>query len=89
MLADTMDAMTTDRPYRKALTYERVIEELRKYSGRQFDPALVAAAERSVAIKAIVKGRQRRESADVPLPALAVFARGDRPAWLNRVAAGG
>lgn len=89
MLADTMDAMTTDRPYRKALTYERVIEELRKYSGRQFDPILVAAAESSVAIKAIVKARHRRESADVPLPALAVFARGDRPAWLNRVAAGG
>jgi putative nucleotidyltransferase with HDIG domain len=89
MLADTMDAMTTDRPYRKALTYERVIEELRKYSGRQFDPALVAAAERSVAIKAIVKARHRREAADLPSAALAVFARGDRPAWLNRAAAGG
>jgi putative nucleotidyltransferase with HDIG domain len=88
MLADTMDAMTTDRPYRKALSYERVIEELRRYSGRQFDPALVAAAERSVAIKAIVKARHRRESADAPLPGLAVFAHGDRPAWLNRVAAG-
>jgi putative nucleotidyltransferase with HDIG domain len=89
MLADTMDAMTTDRPYRKALSYERVIEELRKYSGRQFDPVLVEAAERSMAIKAIVKARHRRETADTPLPALAVFARGDRPAWLNRAAAGG
>lgn len=41
MIADTYDAMTTDRPYRKALTKEMAIEELRKYSGTQFDPRLV------------------------------------------------
>src|SRR6266516_5509774 len=34
MLADTLDAMTTDRPYRRALPFERVIDEIRKYSGR-------------------------------------------------------
>ncbi|HPP31776.1 MAG TPA: HD-GYP domain-containing protein, partial [Soehngenia sp.] len=41
MIADSYDAMTTDRPYRKALTKEMAIEELRKYSGTQFDPRLV------------------------------------------------
>lgn len=41
MIADTYDAMTTDRPYRKALTKEMAIEELKKYSGTQFDPRLV------------------------------------------------
>ncbi len=41
MIADTMDAMTTDRPYRKALTFERTMEELRRFSGKQFDPRLV------------------------------------------------
>ncbi|MBC7087419.1 MAG: HD-GYP domain-containing protein [Tissierellales bacterium] len=41
MIADTFDAMTTDRPYRKALTKEMAIEELKKYSGTQFDPKLV------------------------------------------------
>jgi hypothetical protein len=41
MIADTMDAMTTDRPYRKALTFERTLEELRKFAGKQFDPRLV------------------------------------------------
>ncbi len=40
MLADTLDAMTTDRPYRRALTFERVVDEVKKYSGRQFDPHL-------------------------------------------------
>lgn len=41
MIADTVDAMTTDRPYRKALTLQRALEELIKYAGRQFDPKLV------------------------------------------------
>jgi putative nucleotidyltransferase with HDIG domain len=41
MIADTMDAMTTDRPYRKALSFERTMEELRKFAGKQFDPKLV------------------------------------------------
>jgi len=42
MVADTLDAMTTDRPYRKALTLQRALEELAKHSGTQFDPRLVA-----------------------------------------------
>lgn len=35
---DTLDAMTSDRPYRKALPFEAVIEEIRTCSGTQFDP---------------------------------------------------
>ena len=40
MIADTIDAMMTDRPYRAALTQDDVTAELRKLRGRQFDPAL-------------------------------------------------
>lgn len=40
-VADTFDAMTTDRPYRKALSLETAFEELRKYSGIQFDKDVV------------------------------------------------
>ena len=43
MIADTIDAMTTDRPYRKAMTEEDVRRELVRMSGRQFDPTLCAA----------------------------------------------
>lgn len=39
-LADAFDAMTNDRPYRKAMSYEDAIAELRKCAGTQFDPAL-------------------------------------------------
>ena len=42
-VADTFDAMTTDRPYRKGLSVEAAREELRKYAGTQFDPGIVAA----------------------------------------------
>lgn len=43
LVADTCEAMTSDRPYRRGLGLESVIEELHKYSGTQFDPACVAA----------------------------------------------
>jgi putative two-component system response regulator len=38
---DTFDAMTSDRPYRKALSYQIAREELIRFSGRQFDPEVV------------------------------------------------
>lgn len=39
-VADSYDAMTTDRPYRKALTEETAIGEIKKCSGTQFDPEI-------------------------------------------------
>lgn len=40
-IADAFDAMTSDRPYRKALTQEQALKELESGAGRQFDPDLV------------------------------------------------
>lgn len=40
-VADTFDAMTADRPYRRGLPEDRVFRELRDFSGRQFDKELV------------------------------------------------
>lgn len=54
MIADTLDAMTTDRPYRSALSYDRVVDEFRKHSGRQFDPRLVDLVIKSGAIRRLV-----------------------------------
>ena len=88
MIADTLDAMTTDRPYRGALSFERVIEELRRFAGRQFDPGLVELVVRSSAIKAMVGARLSSASMEPPPGGLAVFARTERPARSGRVAAG-
>ena len=41
LIADTFDAMTSTRPYRKGLSYEIAFDELRQFSGSQFDPSLV------------------------------------------------
>jgi HD-GYP domain-containing protein (c-di-GMP phosphodiesterase class II) len=42
-VADTYDAMTTDRPYRKAMEKEEAIEELKRCSGTQLDKEIVEA----------------------------------------------
>ncbi len=43
-LADGLDAMTSERPYRKALPLDRVREELERGMGAQWDPRLVSLA---------------------------------------------
>ena len=40
-IADAYDAMTSDRPYRRALSQEVALDELKRFSGVQFDPVLV------------------------------------------------
>lgn len=41
LIADTFDAMTSTRPYRKGLSYEVAFAELIQFSGSQFDPKMV------------------------------------------------
>ena len=80
MVADTIDAMTTDRPYRKAMSLARAVEELEKYAGRQFDPDLVKLVAKSGSIRRLL-GLDRRihESGADP-------SRATRPAWAHRIA---
>lgn len=47
-VADSFDAMTSTRPYRAGMSRERALEALRQGAGRQFDPAVVGAFERSL-----------------------------------------
>ncbi len=43
LVADTVEAMTSDRPYRNALPLDTVVSEIIKYSGSQFDPTCASA----------------------------------------------
>jgi putative nucleotidyltransferase with HDIG domain len=43
LVSDTVEAMTSDRPYRRGLALEKVVEELFRFSGTQFDPNCVDA----------------------------------------------
>jgi response regulator RpfG family c-di-GMP phosphodiesterase len=57
-LVDAMDAMTTDRPYRAAQTWEDATDEILAQAGKQFDPRVVATfAQR--------EGRLRRISEEL------------------------
>jgi HD-GYP domain-containing protein (c-di-GMP phosphodiesterase class II) len=48
-VVDAYDAMTSDRPYRKALPHEQTVREIAQQSGTQFDPAVVEAFLRVMA----------------------------------------
>ena len=40
-LVDAFDAMTSDRPYRRSLTFEQALEQIARAGGTQFDPEVV------------------------------------------------
>jgi len=58
-VADAYDAMTSDRPYRKAYPHEWVVRELQRCAGKQFDPDVVQAF-----LIVVGKGRQSEELFD-------------------------
>jgi len=48
-VADTIDAITSDRPYRRGSPLDLALGEVRRWTGRQFDPGVVKALDRAVA----------------------------------------
>jgi len=61
-VADTYDAMTSDRPYRQGLSDEAAISELRKFSGVQFDETVVEAFLQAHAAGLILSQHRRSSS---------------------------
>lgn len=68
-VADTFDAMTSDRPYRKGMDDSEAILRLKKAAGTQLDPALVTAF-----LKVYDKGQINKVRREIPsvTPSLAV-----------------
>lgn len=52
-VADAFDAMTSDRPYRDAMSAARALAELRRNAGTQFDPRAVEALHRQLSASAV------------------------------------
>jgi HD-GYP domain-containing protein (c-di-GMP phosphodiesterase class II) len=67
-VADTLDAMTTDRPYRKARPFSVARDEIIRESGHQFDPSVVEAflSIPEDTIRGVVL-REKRRSVRLPL----------------------
>jgi HD domain/GAF domain len=59
-LADSFDAMTTDRPYRRRRSFEEVVEDFRRNAGKQFAPDVVAAFCRALLKEARGQTRPRQ-----------------------------
>ncbi len=53
-VADAYDAMTSERPYRRALSPDHALREIERQQGRQFDPGMVAAFFQAVKVGAIL-----------------------------------
>src|SRR5258708_5071255 len=59
-VADAFDAMTTDRPYSKAMTFEAALARLRFLAGKKFDLVCVEAFERAAAAGELTPAKPRR-----------------------------
>jgi HD-GYP domain-containing protein (c-di-GMP phosphodiesterase class II) len=62
-VADTLDAMTSDRPYRAGLSFAAARDEIARQSGRQFDPDVVQVF---LTIPEQVWRKMRREATERP-----------------------
>ena len=59
-LADSFDAMTTDRPYKTRRTFDEVVHDLRRNTGTQFDPVVVTAFCRALLRELNGETKERR-----------------------------
>ena len=61
-VADAFDAMTTDRPYSKAMTFEAAIARLKFLSGKKFDPECVEAFDKAHESGDVTPAKARKAS---------------------------
>jgi HD-GYP domain-containing protein (c-di-GMP phosphodiesterase class II) len=71
-VADAFDAMTTDRPYSKAMTFEAALVRLRFLAGKKFDAMCVDAIERASAAGELTMAKARRAAVAARQPGAAV-----------------
>jgi HD domain len=71
ILADSFDAMTTDRPFRPALSHDEALDEIERWSGTQFHPTLArafVAVQRGVPVAQVLSPEELVELRDACTP---------------------
>jgi putative nucleotidyltransferase with HDIG domain len=85
-VADSFDAMTTDRPYRRGLSFARAAEEIRSGSGKQYDPICAGAFfDIRTLLEEEARDRAVRSPAPTPPPSLRETRRFRLPAHIPPV----
>src|SRR5215211_4927603 len=67
-VADTFDAMTTDRPYQKAMKFEDAVARIESFVGTRYDPAVVAAFSEACKEGQIKPGQVKLKKPVKPAP---------------------
>jgi putative nucleotidyltransferase with HDIG domain len=67
-LADAYDAMTTDRPYRRAMTHTEAVRALQQSAGSMFDPAVVRAFVDAISYAGDVAGFTTEDQSPIGVP---------------------
>jgi HD-GYP domain-containing protein (c-di-GMP phosphodiesterase class II) len=67
-VADTFDAMTTDRPYQKAMKFEDALARIESFVGTRYDPGVVAAFSEACKEGQIRPGQVRLKKPAAPNP---------------------
>jgi HD-GYP domain-containing protein (c-di-GMP phosphodiesterase class II) len=67
-IADAIEAMSSDRPYRKSLDPLSIIHEIKRHAGSQFDPLIVDAAVKMIESQAGLKEIDYEVHSDVLRP---------------------
>ncbi len=67
-VADTFDAITTDRPYQAGSEFPKALEILRKHAGTKYDPIVVDAMDSALAQGTLAKFEMRRRAVEADSP---------------------
>src|SRR5690349_4766986 len=80
-VADTFDAMTTDRPYQKAMKFEDALARIESFVGTRYDPAVVAALSAACKEGQIKPGqvKLRKPAKPVPSPQMSQLTQVNEP----------
>lgn len=82
-VADTVDAMRTDRPYRPAATYEETIHELERCRGAQFDPQIIDVALGSMIVRSMFAAPQDVRGLPEPVPQITAPRQRRSSGWMR------